>query len=124
VGIYIIVSQLLSMKGNAERCTVAVTAVCTNVSVSSTNVNGRVTRYYNPTYEYTYETETYKANAVNVLTDRCVGMNYEIMIDPDDPKTIYDPDSKRTYAFVVAFGLLFVLMPLIMLICVIKFAKF
>lgn len=124
VGIVIVVKMLMGMKGNAERCTVAVTAKCISVSTSSVTVNGRTTVYYNPTYEYSYECETYKCYVSDVIEERIEGMNYDVMIDPDDPKTVYDPASKKSYAFVIIFGSMFIVVPLFMLFCILKFIKF
>jgi 4-amino-4-deoxy-L-arabinose transferase-like glycosyltransferase len=124
VGIFIVVKMLMGMKGNAEKCTLAVTAKCISVSTSSVTVNGRTTVYYNPTYEYSYENETYNGYVSDVIEERIEGMNYDVMIDPDDPKTVYDPASKKSYAFVIIFGSMFIAMPLFMLICILKFIKF
>lgn len=124
IGVYIIVSQIIGSRGNAERCTVSVTAKCISVSTSSKSVNGRTTYYYNPTYEYVCEGETYKSTVVNVAAERTVGMDYEIMIDPDSPKTVYDPDSEKNTFFMIVFGILFILIPLFMLYCLLKYAEF
>ena len=124
VGIVVVVRSLTGMKGNAERCTVAVTAKCIKVYTSSVTVNGSTTVYYNPTYEYSYECETYKCHVSDVMEERKVSMDYDVMIDPDDPKTVYDPASKKNYAFVIVFGAMFIVVPLLMLICILKFVEF
>lgn len=125
IGIIVIIMDLRGSKGNAERCTVSVTAVCVGVSTTTSSTNGRVTKvYYNPTYEYTYEGETYKSYINNVNEVREKNMYYDIMIDPDDPKVIYEPAVVKSHIFAIAFGALFVVMPLIMMIVFFKFVEF
>ena len=122
VGISVIISDIRGSKGNAERCTVSVTATCINVSTTEISKNNRITdEYYNPTYEYTYEGQTYKSTVNNVISPREKGMNYDIMIDPDDPNVIYEPDTVKNHTLAIIFGALFVVMPLIMMIVVFKF---
>ncbi|MCR5599810.1 MAG: hypothetical protein K6G33_03570 [Ruminococcus sp.] len=117
IGIVVIIADFRGSKGNAERCTIFVTATCVDVSTSTTRVNGRITKiYYNPTYEYTYEGETYKSYINNINEIREKNMNYDIMIDPDDPKVIYEPARVNSHFFAIIFGLMFVAMPLAMMI--------
>ena len=120
----IIINEVLSQRGNNKRCTFPVTAACIKSGISTATVNGREKNYYIPTYEYTFEGETYRTTISNVTQLRSAGMNYDIMIDPDKPKVAYDPDSEKSYLFSVLFGLLFVLMPLIAMIVIFIFVDF
>ncbi len=122
IGLGVVITSIRGSRGNPQRCTFAVTATCVKASTSTETANGGVIVYYNPTYEYTYEGETYKSTVLNVSQLRESGMSYDIFIDPDKPKRVYDPDSVKSYLFPVLFGALFVAMPLIMMILIFKFA--
>ena len=124
IGTIVVVTELQGSKGNAKRCTVSVTAKCVNVNVSTVTTNGKTKDYYNPTYEYEYEGVSYKSKVSNVSESRHNDMNYDIFVDPDDPKTIYDPDSVKSYFMAITFGALFIVMPLIMMIVIFAFIKF
>lgn len=124
IGSAVIINEFLGQRGNAERCTFPVTATCIHTSTASTTVNGNTKNYYIPTYEYTYEGETYRTKISNVTQERTKGMNYEIMIDPDNPKIAYEPESVKSWFLSVIFGILFVAMPIIALIVIFTFIDF
>ena len=105
----------LSSKDN---CTVPITAKCVSVAHESYSSNGQLKKYmYIPTYRYTYEDKEYTVVSGKTIMERGNDMDYEIFIDPDNPKVILDPDAeKKGIASVIISAVLWIGIPSFILI--------
>lgn len=119
-GIYNIFSSLRTKYHTKNVCTEYVSAKCVDISTISTTINGKTTYKYVPTYEYEYDNENYTSSAYKTPEQRTVGDNYEILVNPDKPKEIYDPTSvDDSMVSIVLTALFLVLLPTaISFICV------
>ena len=111
-GIYKLFGSIRTKYHTKNICTELVTAKCVDISTISTTINGRTTYKYVPTYEYEYNDETYTSTAYKTPEHRIVGDNYEILVNPDKPKEIYDPASvDESTESMVLTALFFVILP-------------
>lgn len=113
IGIGSIVNSLKAKYHTKDLCTMPINAKCVDVSTISTTVNGRTTYKYVPTYEYEYNGESYTSSAYKTPEERVTGSNYDILVNPDKPKEIYDPTSidARTSSIVLT-AIFLVLLPI------------
>ena len=109
IGIGIIVDSLRAKYHTKKVCTEPITAKCVDVSTNSTTVNGRTTYKYVPTYEYEYDGVQYTSTAYKTPEDRIIGDNYEILVNPNKPKEIYDATSVDAGAASIVLTALFLI---------------
>ena len=79
-----------------DNCTQSVMATCTEVSTSEFWVNERIKKvYFTPKYLYSYEGRDYRVTSAETASVRREGMEYEIFIDPENPKDFHDPEALK-----------------------------
>ena len=93
IGVFSLYSSLKARLHTKKVCTELITAKCVDKAVFSTTINGRTTYKFAPTYEYEYGDKEYTSTAFKTPEDRIIGDDYEILVNPDKPKEIYDPTS-------------------------------
>ena len=93
IGIYSLGSSLKAKLHSKNACTELITAKCVDRAVYSTTINGQTTYKYAPTYEYEYNGVEYTSTAFKTPEDRIIGNDYDILVNPNKPKEIYDPTS-------------------------------
>ncbi|WP_294410454.1 hypothetical protein [uncultured Ruminococcus sp.] len=121
IGTIHVISAFVERSRSGDKCTMAISAACTDVYIIRITVNGSTTYKYIPTYEYEYEGETYTRKAQKTLQRREKGLNYDIYVNPDDPKEIYDPDAvKRGIAGIIAEIVFAIMIPSALAVLLVK----
>lgn len=95
-----------------KKTCVPVMAVCKDLDVRySRSKNGGRKKIYAPTWEYYFDGEfhTVRSNAYSNIDVPEIGGEYELYIDPNDPKKFYRP-SMKTLIFFIVFGAVWTIM--------------
>lgn len=102
--LFVGISAIFADKGKEKRCTESVTAIVTkNVSYKETHKKKksrvRHTHYiYAPVYKYTYNEKEYITEGNNRTNPAKYNIDDTavIMVNPDNPEDIYEPEFKET----------------------------
>jgi hypothetical protein len=113
-------NSILKCISKKKICTQPVTALCYDLHVSvSRDSDGHTSKTFSPVWRYYYNGNYYEhheRSSSNIDVPR-VGQEYTLMIDPNDPLTIYRK-SITQMLFMLVFGLVFMTVPLIMVIMI------
>lgn len=117
-------------KSQQDKCTEKVTAKVIDLleQTSSHSHKGRrrISISYRPVFEYIYNDKKYvtESNVSSNPPEYEIGDTVNLMIDPDEPRKIYDPDSKLLRLMGFIFGGVGILMLIIYIIIMIVMSRF
>lgn len=123
IGITTIAKATLGRRLVRDRCTKSVYAVCKKADEKIKTVNNKMRRVYDLVYEIDADGETVELHEnIAAKSIHLVGEARELFINPDNPAEFYDPDEITNSGDEIMAGVMFTVIPTIMLVLTLIYA--